>query len=924
MILGVAALLAAAAALTAPARTLDDCDALVRPAPRGLDAHRCYWLVARRAKVWDDAARRLDARLSLDPGNPAAALYLGLIEADRRRTRSLELFERAAAGFERAGEPTGEVYARISIAYYRQSHGDLDAADEALARARLVSERAADPLLLTRMDFEGSRQANLRAEYAAALALGSRADAAMPAHAPPDLRSGVLATLGMSSWALGRHRDSMRYFERQAEYLHGVGDLWLESQARSNVAVLAGELMADDAATVEEWRSLVHLALATALAAANPWVEKDVRLLLAQDPSLSLDRRIAEVERTLGGDDKPSRIAAAHRELARLRLERDPDRPEAAEAELLKAEALAEASGQPLEIALAAIARMNFRWRVGPRELAVRDTFAALDAIERIRGLQRGDLARARWLSEQSIHYARAVSHVLGSDAPTPSRATLETAFEVVERLRARVLLDAPESSSADRAAIVSRLTALQKRLLDPALEEAIRRSILAEIERLEPQEAASGTSEVIARPALATIAEVAKHLAEDEALLSYQLSGRGADASWVFVVTRHDAFAQELPEGDRLPADVDVFLGALERRDGLERTLAPRLHERVLGPALRRLPPEVRRLVIVPDGALHRLPFDILAPSRDDPPVAERFELSIAPSATLWARSRGATRGNATQALALSDPALVAPRPTAAERQSAPWVEGLRPGPLPNARVETRRLSNLLGGRGRVLEGSEASERALKAAVLDPFAMIVFATHAVIDEDRPDRSAVLLAAGAPDEDGLLQPREVATLPLTGKLVVLSSCGSATGAVLRGEGVAGLSRSFFRAGAGAVVGTLWPTRDDEAAALAGALYDHLARGESVGAALAAARRERRKAGAPAAAWAAFVVLGDANLTPFPGGVPARRGAWLPWVGAGVLLASTLAARWWGRRRNRGGKTRPRSSSKPGEVGHADA
>src|SRR4030095_8618917 len=103
---------------------------------------------------------------------------------------------------------------------------------------------------------------------------------------------------------------------------------------------------------------------------------------------------------------------------------------------------------------------------------------------------------------------------------------------------------------------------------------------------------------------------------------------------------------------------------------------------------------------------------------------------------------------------------------------------------------------------------------------------------HAVVDEERPERSAVLLSPGAPEEDGLLQPREIAELALHGKLVVLSSCGSATGTLLRGEGVVGIARAFFQAGARTVVASLWPMRDDEAAAIAGSFYRHLRDGES--------------------------------------------------------------------------------------------
>ena len=86
----------------------------------------------------------------------------------------------------------------------------------------------------------------------------------------------------------------------------------------------------------------------------------------------------------------------------------------------------------------------------------------------------------------------------------------------------------------------------------------------------------------------------------------------------------------------------------------------------------------------------------------------------------------------------------------------------------------------------------------------------------------------------------------------------------------------GLARAFFQAGAVAVVGSLWPLRDEEAAGLVEDMAVHLGRGASVSAALAAARRGRIKAGAPGASWAGLVVLGDGDFVPLPGGAPSDR------------------------------------------------
>ena len=178
---------------------------------------------------------------------------------------------------------------------------------------------------------------------------------------------------------------------------------------------------------------------------------------------------------------------------------------------------------------------------------------------------------------------------------------------------------------------------------------------------------------------------------------------------------------------------------------------------------------------------------------------------------------------------------------------------------------------------------------------------MLHFATHAVTDETNPDRSGVLLAPGAANQDGLLQIREIVDLDLDGRVVVLSACSSNTGALLRGEGVMSLARAFFQAGAHTVVASLWRLRDDEAADLFDRFYRHLGKGLSVAAALRSAQRDMIANGAPAAAWAGLVVLGDGDLVPLPGG---RKGGAVPawvWV-AGGLLAVALAAAFLGRTR----------------------
>ena len=92
-----------------------------------------------------------------------------------------------------------------------------------------------------------------------------------------------------------------------------------------------------------------------------------------------------------------------------------------------------------------------------------------------------------------------------------------------------------------------------------------------------------------------------------------------------------------------------------------------------------------------------------------------------------------------------------------------------------------------------------------------------------------------------------------------------------------------LARAFFQAGAHTVVASLWRLRDDEAADFFDRFYRHLGKGAGVAAALQDAQRELIAKGAPAAAWAGLVVLGDGDLVPLPGGTE-KAGACRPGPG----------------------------------------
>ena len=397
--------------------------------------------------------------------------------------------------------------------------------------------------------------------------------------------------------------------------------------------------------------------------------------------------------------------------------------------------------------------------------------------------------------------------------------------------------------------------------------------------------------------PSYATIGAVQRALGADQALLSYvvapwtDLFGYQRGGSWVIAVWRDGVFVAPLPDRQQIADQVDAFTGLVQRRDDLDVVPAGALGATLVSAVLDELPTSVRRLVVIADGALHRLPFAALRHRGHR--LSDRYELTTAPSATLWLRWVGhAVAGTAERYLALADPTRANTGAAIDDATRGDAFDGANLAPLPGSRDEVAMMAAHLGASTVTRVGDDASELMLKNTDLGEFALLHFASHAIVDDLVPRRSGVVLAPGDAVQDGLLQLHEVVALDLNGQVVVLSSCESASGAFVGGEGVNGLSRAFLQAGAGVVVANLWRVRDDESAQMFDEFYRHLARGKSVAAALAATQRALSSAGVPAVAWAGVVVIGDGDLVLFPNAKNGPRDRFRHWY-AGVIALLAL-------------------------------
>ena len=347
---------------------------------------------------------------------------------------------------------------------------------------------------------------------------------------------------------------------------------------------------------------------------------------------------------------------------------------------------------------------------------------------------------------------------------------------------------------------------------------------------------------------------------------------------------------ARTLPSADSLVDDIARFTALVEQGDSAT-TLGRSLAVRLLDSALATVG-DVTRLVIVPDGPLHRVPWDALR-TADGRFLVERHAVTLAPSAAVLRTLRGRAPSTAPlRLLAYGDPTFAGPAVVAAREPSGGEVELYRSafdsaGGLPRLEASAREAALVarFADEAEVRTRERASAAYLKRAPLDRFRVLHLATHALVDERAVTRTVLAVAPGD-GESGFLGPSDLAALKLNADLVVLSACRSAGGVVVDGEGVQGLTAPLLEAGARAVVATQWRIGDRSTVDFVDDFYRAMVGGRSVAEALQAAKVAALRRGAPPREWAAFTVIGDPMLT-VPFHAPRADRRW--WLVAGAAL-----------------------------------
>ena len=507
-----------------------------------------------------------------------------------------------------------------------------------------------------------------------------------------------------------------------------------------------------------------------------------------------------------------------------------------------------------------------------------------------------------------------------------PTKGFDALAIEVSERQRARSLLDLLSEAHTDLRQgvdpmLIERERTLAKQLNDKSqtqtstpeqaaalkqemsqLETGYERAQVA-IRKNNPRYAA------LTQPQPLKLKEIQQQLDADTLLLEYAL---GEERSYLFAITKDSLTSYELPKEElikRNALQVYELLTVRNTRKSDETAIQRKiriteaeaklpnsiqaLSKTLLAPAAALL--GGKRLVIVADGALQYIPFAMLPdPAARNQPLIVGHEVVSLPSASALAiqRTELASRPLAPKMLAvIADP--VFDRTDARFKTTAETS-----GSVQAANADTRGLEHIAEASGdksgrlvirrlpftrqeadglMALAPKDSSFRAMdfsanRANVLNgdlsQYRYVHFATHGLLDTERPGLSSLVLStidADGKPQDGFLRANDIYNMKLPAELVVLSACQTGLGKEVRGEGLIGLTRGFMYAGAKRVVVSLWSVNDKATSDLMKKFYTGMLKeNERPAAALRAAQIEmwKQKQWQSPYYWAAFTMQGE--------------------------------------------------------------
>jgi CHAT domain-containing protein len=562
-------------------------------------------------------------------------------------------------------------------------------------------------------------------------------------------------------------------------------------------------------------------------------------------------------------------------------------------------------------------------YRLGQQEKALDAFRRGLNLFETVWKYQEMDETRIALLELGSQFYQHYVDVLLNVFSKTGISDYRTEAFEVCERLRARGFLQMLELSnkkkrggqiallSSDREDFRRRLDTSHSRLRKIEVGAPEERQLLQEMGKIRDsiseldtklRDRSEKPSEDNLDP-ISSITEIQALIEKDTAVLEYSV---GLLQTILWVITKETFHYYIIPSLVPLQG-VQEYLKSLREplvtKDEISKhiELGQKCYRWLFEPAASEFK-NTKRLIVIPDGLLHYLPFETLimpdlakeGRSRISPLTIpylfKEYEITYVPSAAIFVMQNrvGIARTQARlPILAFGDPAY--------EKGISQDVTSIKPTQQTNAIIRDSNLTRLAFSgeevRGiagiwgipipseHINLGKQANVNRLRELDISRYRIIHMACHGILADQvkwATQPALVLSPVSETESSSLLQLSDILDLKLNADLVVLSACSTGLGQLKDGEGIIGLTRGFMSAGASSVLVSLWEVEDQSTCLLMQRFHSYLKEGKPKGEALRKAKLDllnseifsealgtRERLASPYY-WAPFILVGDSH------------------------------------------------------------
>lgn len=302
---------------------------------------------------------------------------------------------------------------------------------------------------------------------------------------------------------------------------------------------------------------------------------------------------------------------------------------------------------------------------------------------------------------------------------------------------------------------------------------------------------------------------------------------------------------------------------------------LSNAVFNKLIAPALSIAGSNTSKLIIIPDGPLTQMNFDLLVQHQRDSDtewkdlsyLIKDYAIATGYSATLFFEDKPEVQNTSNDLLAFSfgeQDVIIDGGHLALNRVRSADLRS-----LPGSAKEIKTIADLVDGD--YYYGQQANEQTFKEVASD-YQVLHLALHGSVNEENPDFSKLHLHTSDSSEDGRLHVYELYNMELNADLAVLSACNTGSGKYQTGEGIMSLGHAFSYAGVNSLLLTRWDLSDEAAPELMRVFYKELKKGKSKSEALRTAKLEYLENASMFRSnpfyWGSFFVLGDDSPVEF--------------------------------------------------------